>query len=122
MFRFMSPGMRHALRTLAQVLNLRRATAGKIGADVVAVCDTCENKWTVHLQTAIRERGDTVTTADLVGQANCPVCTGGKVGSVYCLVDDTPMSRLTWGFGHIDRYLDTADSFATERQARKPRR
>ncbi|WP_341893723.1 hypothetical protein [Ferrovibrio terrae] len=114
--------MRHALRTLAQVLNLRRATAGKVGADVVAVCDTCENKWFVKLQDAIRERGDTVTTTDLLGEANCPVCTGGKVGSIYCLVDDAPASsRPVWGFGHLDRYLDTSEAIPPPAQPSRKR-
>src|SRR3546814_12423370 len=88
--------MRFALRTLAQIRGLRRATAGKLGAEQVAVCKACGFKWSVDLGTACRELGDDATGHDLVNAANCPTCTGGVAGDAYVVIDTAPASRPVW--------------------------
>lgn len=105
--------MRYALRTLAQIRGLRRATGGKLGAEQVAVCKACGFKWSVDIETACQERGDDITGADLVDQANCPTCSGGTAGAAYVVIDTAPASRPVWYPGLFEGRLDTTDAFAT---------
>jgi hypothetical protein len=110
------------LRTLSQVHNIRRASGGKLGAELIAVCDTCGSKWRLNLEVATRELGENATAEQLVGAANCPHCSGGVCSNVpYLVVDDRPMQRPIYFPGLFDKYLDTVDVYATDKP-RKPRR
>jgi hypothetical protein len=115
--------MKYPLRTLGQVQHFRRATAGKLGAEQVAVCGNpnCGTKFHVRLEEAMRELGDNATAEDLKGELNCPSCTDGKADMVYIVIDDVPLGRSIYFPGLFDKYLDTTDIFAAARPPRRRR-
>lgn len=114
--------MRYPLRTLSQIKNFRRATAGKLGAEQIAICDTCDGKWPVQLDQATEALGENATADDLKDRANCPHCSGGKAGKLYVVINDKPLQRPIYFPGLFDKMLDGTDTHATEKPPRRPRR
>jgi len=118
--------MERPLRTLGHIKNFRRATEGRLGAAMVAICDNpkCGMRFRVPVVEAVRELGAEATGDDLKGELNCPHCQGGKAATTYITVDDKPrVDRQSIYFsGQFANSLDNIDVFATEKPRRPPRR
>lgn len=114
--------MRYPLRTLAQISNCRRATEGRLGADLVGVCGTCGTRWILDLDKAREILGEQAMPRDLVAAANCPLCSGGLCADTYLVVDTEPVRRPVWYPGAFDGTLDTVDVFTGPKRPRRPGR